>query len=63
VCVVCRRIRDIEIAEMDQLLGANPSLEGYETLGWSLEIQALCDNCRAQTGVRPRTKKKGEKLS
>jgi Fur family transcriptional regulator, peroxide stress response regulator len=47
VCVRCRRIRDIEIAQLEQLLGTNPALEGYETLGWSLEIQALCDSCRA----------------
>src|ERR1700724_2098398 len=46
VCIECRRIRDIEIAQMGELLGANPALEGFETLGWSLEIQALCDNCR-----------------
>ena len=46
VCVRCRRIRDLEIAGLDRVLGANPALEGYETLGWSLEIQALCDDCR-----------------
>jgi Fe2+ or Zn2+ uptake regulation protein len=46
VCIACRRIRDIEIAEMGDLLGASPSLEGFETIGWSLEIQALCHDCR-----------------
>jgi Fe2+ or Zn2+ uptake regulation protein len=46
VCIECRRIRDIEIAQMGELLGANPALEGFETLGWSLEIQALCEDCR-----------------
>jgi Fur family peroxide stress response transcriptional regulator len=53
VCVRCRRIRDIEIAGIEPLLGINPALEGYETLGWSLEIQALCDTCRA-AAVEPR---------
>src|SRR5229473_2769350 len=28
VCVGCRRIRDIEIAELEHLLGASPSLHG-----------------------------------
>jgi Fur family peroxide stress response transcriptional regulator len=48
VCVECRAIRDIEIEELENLLGKSPSLEGYKTLGWSLEIQALCDGCRKQ---------------
>jgi Fur family transcriptional regulator, peroxide stress response regulator len=47
VCVECRAIHDIEIAELERLLGKNPSLEGYQTLGWSLEIQALCERCRS----------------
>jgi Fur family peroxide stress response transcriptional regulator len=49
VCVGCRRIRDLEIAEISNILGASPSLEGYQTLGWSLEIQALCANCRQKS--------------
>ncbi|MGO9265191.1 MAG: Fur family transcriptional regulator [Candidatus Binataceae bacterium] len=49
VCVRCRRIRDLEIAGLDRILGANPALEGYQTFGWSLEIQALCNDCRALT--------------
>lgn len=47
VCVECRAIRDIEIEELARLLGKSPSLEGYQTLGWSLEIQALCQRCRS----------------
>ncbi len=47
VCVECRRVRDIEIANMGQMLGANPALEGFETLGWSLEVQAICEDCRS----------------
>ena len=46
ICVECRRVRDIEIINMGQMLGANPALEGFETLGWSLEIRAICEGCR-----------------
>lgn len=46
VCVDCRRIRDIEVADLDERLGANASLAGFQTLGWTLEVQALCDACR-----------------
>src|SRR5579859_5598754 len=46
VCIECRRIRDIEIPQMAEMVGANLALEGFETLSWSLEIQARCDNCR-----------------
>lgn len=51
VCVRCRRIRDLELtgrrADFERLLGTTTALAGYHTLGWSLEIQALCDDCRA----------------
>jgi Fe2+ or Zn2+ uptake regulation protein len=60
VCIECRRIRDIEIKDMDRMLGANPSLEGYRAIGWSLEIQALCDRCalgRARSRKRIGTEK------
>jgi Fur family peroxide stress response transcriptional regulator len=50
VCVRCRRIRDLEIAGLERILGTHPALEGYQVLGWSLEIQALCDDCRAPAG-------------
>jgi Fe2+ or Zn2+ uptake regulation protein len=52
VCVRCRRIRDLEIAGLDRLLGANPALDGFKTLGWALEIQALCDDCRTPSTER-----------
>lgn len=45
VCVDCRAVRDIEVPELTGLLGANPSVEGFETIGWSLEIQARCARC------------------
>src|SRR5579863_1629103 len=52
VCVRCRRVRDIEIAGLERVLGGNTSLEGFETLGWSVEIRALCENCRKKKGTR-----------
>lgn len=55
VCIECRRVRDIEIAQMAELLGANPALKGFETLGWSLEIQALCASCSRIGKKRPAT--------
>jgi Fur family peroxide stress response transcriptional regulator len=47
VCVKCRRIRDIEIPELDRLLEGRSGLGEFKLLGSSLEIQALCDRCRS----------------
>lgn len=55
ICVNCRRIRDIAIPEIDQLLEGRSGLGEFKLLGSSLEIQALCDRC----GSRPRTRKRG----
>ena len=52
VCVKCRRIRDIEIPEIDQLLAGRSGLGEFELLGSSLEIQALCDRCGSKRGAR-----------
>lgn len=56
VCVRCRRIRDIEISGLERTLEGHAALRGFQPLGWSLEIQALCDECRksASGAVRPR---------
>jgi Fur family transcriptional regulator, peroxide stress response regulator len=48
VCVRCRRIRDVEISGLDRIIDENDTLKGFRPLGWSLEIQALCDSCRKQ---------------
>ena len=48
VCVRCRRIRDVEISGLDRVIDDNAALKGFRPLGWSLEIQALCDSCRKQ---------------
>jgi len=52
ICVKCRRIRDIEIPELDRVLQGRSELGEFTVLGSSLEIQALCESCesdRAQT--------------
>jgi len=57
VCVKCRRIRDIEIPELDRVLQGRSELGEFTVLGSSLEIQALCESCeadRAQTSPRKR---------
>jgi Fur family transcriptional regulator, peroxide stress response regulator len=57
VCVRCRRIRDVEISGFERLIEeGHAALKGFQPLGWSLEIQALCDECRksASGAVRPR---------
>jgi len=45
VCVKCRRIRDIEIPELDRLLKDRTELGEFRLLGSSLEIHAVCDRC------------------
>ncbi|MEA2649887.1 MAG: Fur family transcriptional regulator, peroxide stress response regulator [Candidatus Binataceae bacterium] len=46
VCVRCRRIRDVEISGLERVIDGHAGLKGFQPLGWSLEIQALCDSCR-----------------
>src|SRR5579859_5047763 len=59
VCVRCRRVRDIEIAGLERVLDGHAALQGFQPLGWSLEIQALCDSCReeASGARRPQRRK------
>ena len=47
ICVNCRRIRDIEVSGLERMLDG-VGLEGFEPLGWSLEVRALCDGCRRE---------------
>jgi Fur family transcriptional regulator, peroxide stress response regulator len=37
--------RDVKMPGLEQLIGDNRALAGFRPLGWSLEIQALCDRC------------------
>jgi Fur family transcriptional regulator, peroxide stress response regulator len=46
ICVRCRRIRDVEISGLGRLLEQTRGLEGFAPLGWSLEVQALCEACQ-----------------
>jgi len=46
LCVRCRRVHDIEIPEIDQLLEGRTSLGQFAVLGCSLEIEALCRRCQ-----------------
>jgi len=48
VCVRCRRIQDVEISGLERVIDDHAALKGFQPLGWSLEIQALCDSCRKQ---------------
>ncbi len=45
VCVKCRRIRDIEIPELDRILTGRNELGEFTVIGSSLEIHALCERC------------------
>ncbi|HXZ88234.1 MAG TPA: transcriptional repressor [Candidatus Binataceae bacterium] len=55
ICVRCRRIRDVEISGFGRVLQQAGGLEGFEPLGWSLEVQALCQACQKKApGARPR---------
>ncbi len=47
VCVRCRRVRDIEIPQVDKLLEGTASLGQFALLRCSLEIDALCRRCQA----------------
>jgi Fur family transcriptional regulator, peroxide stress response regulator len=46
VCVRCRRVHDIEISGVDQLLEGRTSLGQFALLRCSLEIEALCGRCQ-----------------
>jgi Fur family peroxide stress response transcriptional regulator len=55
VCVRCRRIRDVEISGLERMIDGHAELKGFQPIGWSLEIQALCDGCNKQASepLRP----------
>jgi Fur family transcriptional regulator, peroxide stress response regulator len=58
VCVKCRRVRDIEIPELEQVLRGRAAIGDFKVLGSSLEIQALCSECSAaQRPKRPKAAK------
>lgn len=57
VCIKCRRIRDIEIPRLDCLLAGQSELGEFTVLGLSLEIQALCEACGAESSRANRREK------
>ena len=58
VCVQCRRIRDIEIPQLDRLLAGRSDLGQFKVLGSSLEIHALCASCAAKRAGVGKTKRR-----
>jgi Fur family transcriptional regulator, peroxide stress response regulator len=46
VCVRCRKIRDIEEPEFNDLLHGRQTLGDFQLLGCSVEVHALCRDCR-----------------
>jgi Fur family peroxide stress response transcriptional regulator len=46
LCVRCKRVHDIEIPEIDELLEGRSSLGDFALLRCSLEIDALCRRCQ-----------------
>jgi Fur family transcriptional regulator, peroxide stress response regulator len=52
VCVKCRRIRDIEIPELDRVLAGRAALGEFRLLGSAREVQALCENCAPRRATR-----------
>ncbi|HLH76017.1 MAG TPA: transcriptional repressor [Candidatus Binataceae bacterium] len=61
VCVRCRRVSDIEMAEFDHLLHGRERLGEYALLGATVEIQALCASCQMRTrAANPRRTKRAK---
>jgi Fur family peroxide stress response transcriptional regulator len=54
VCVQCRRIRDIEIPGAEDLLEGRDVIGDFQVLGTSVEILAICEDCR-RSRVRRKT--------
>jgi Fur family transcriptional regulator, peroxide stress response regulator len=46
LCVRCRRVQDIEMPEVDELLEGRTTLGQFALLRCSLEIEALCRPCQ-----------------
>ena len=56
VCIKCRRIRDIEIPDLDRILAGRTELGEFKVLGSSLEIHAVCERCGAQKAKRAKAR-------
>jgi len=47
VCVKCRSIRDVAISGLEHVMEGGLALEGFTPIGWSLEVLAICGQCKA----------------
>ncbi len=57
VCVRCRRVRDVEIPELEGLFKERTAIGEFKVLGSTLEILALCSRCADNSkthGAKPR---------
>ncbi|GEM_PF-90723 len=53
-CVRCRRVRDVEMPELNGLIKDKEHLGEFELLACSLEIEGICRRCRAmEQGLVP----------
>ena len=50
VCVRCRKICDLEAPEFNNLLHGRQNLGDFQLLGCSVEVHALCKECRRAGG-------------
>jgi Fur family peroxide stress response transcriptional regulator len=59
VCVRCRRVRDIEIPQLDGMLEGQSELGEFTVIGSSLEIHALCEQCAKRAKANRTRKQRG----
>jgi Fur family transcriptional regulator, peroxide stress response regulator len=52
VCIRCRKICDIDVPEFNNLLQGRHNLGGFQLLGCSVEVHALCKDCRTAGATR-----------
>jgi len=55
VCVRCRRIRDVDLPDATRVLDGCNDIGDFHVLGTSVEILALCAQCRRADGRRRTT--------
>jgi Fur family transcriptional regulator, peroxide stress response regulator len=63
VCVRCRRVRDVEIPELERLLAGRAHIGEFAVLGSSLELHALCARCRRLEKRRAQPKEATDEAS
>jgi len=63
LCVGCKRLRDVEIPGLDDILKGRTRIGEFELLGCSLEIVALCGRCRARGSLPTRLRTAAKTIS